>query len=119
MVNSRSSFRRTRKWPMKNLPVEMIEKVKSYDKSDLARITGIEDGEETVLDLSVKKGMNQGWFGNMDLGYGSEEGYIGKAMLNRFADGDQFSVVANANNINDQDFPAAVASAWAEDQTTG
>ena len=33
-------------------------KLKTYDKkSDLARITGIDDGEEeTVLDLTVKKG---------------------------------------------------------------
>ena len=47
----------------------MIEKLKTYDKkSDLARITGIDDGEEeTVLDLTIKKGMNQGWFGNADV----------------------------------------------------
>lgn len=46
---------------LKNLPVDMVEKLKTYDKkSDLARITGIDDGEEeTVLDLTVKKGMNQ------------------------------------------------------------
>ena len=31
---------------MKNLPANMIEKVKAYDKkSDMARITGIDDGE--------------------------------------------------------------------------
>ena len=43
---------------LKNLPVDMVEKLKTYDKkSDLARITGIDDGEEeTVLDLTVKKG---------------------------------------------------------------
>ena len=51
----------------------MIEKLKTYDKkSDLARITGIDDGdEETVLDLTVKKGMNQGWFGNFDAAIGN------------------------------------------------
>ena len=28
----------------------------------MARMTGVDDGEEeTVLDLSVKPGMNQGW----------------------------------------------------------
>ena len=39
----------------------MIEKLKTYEKkSDLARITGIDDGEEeTVLDLTVKKGMTR------------------------------------------------------------
>lgn len=42
---------------MKNLPVNIIDKVRAYDKqSDLARVTGIDDGEEeTVLDLSVKR----------------------------------------------------------------
>lgn len=46
---------------MKNLPANMIEKVKAYDKkSDMARITGIDDGdEEPVLDLTVKKGMKK------------------------------------------------------------
>lgn len=71
---------------LKNLPVDMVEKLKTYDKkSDLARITGIDDGEEeTVLDLTVKKGMNQGWFGNVDLGAGTEDRYTGRAMINRF-----------------------------------
>ena len=42
---------------LEELAVEMIDKLKTYDKqSDLARITGIDDGEEeTVLDLTVKK----------------------------------------------------------------
>ena len=44
------------------MPVDIIDKLKTYDKkSDLARITGIDDGEEeTVLDLTIKKGMNKG-----------------------------------------------------------
>jgi hypothetical protein len=107
MLNGKEFFSQDTKVAMKNLPVEMIDKVKSYDKkSDLARITGIDDGdEETVIDLTVKKGMNQGWFGNLDLGAGDQERYLGKMMLNRFSDGDQLSLVANANNINDQGFP--------------
>ena len=45
------------KTAMKNLPTSIIEKVKAYDeKSDLARVTGIDDGEEqTVLDFGIKK----------------------------------------------------------------
>ena len=50
---------------LKELASRYGGKTETYDKkSDLARITGIDDGEEeTVLDLTVKKGMNQGWFG--------------------------------------------------------
>ena len=61
----------------------------------MARITGIDDGEEeTVLDLTVKKGMNQGWFGNADVAGGTEDRYMGRFMLNRFVDKTQVSVVA-------------------------
>ena len=28
--------------------------------------------------------MNQGWFGNVDLGAGTEDRYTGRAMINRF-----------------------------------
>ena len=60
MVDGKEFFSDDPKVSMKNLPANMIEKVKAYDKkSDMARITGIDDGdEEPVLDLTVKKGMN-------------------------------------------------------------
>ena len=68
-------------------------------------MTGIDDGEEeTVLDLTVKKGMNQGWFGNADLGAGTKDRYTGRMMLNRFVDKTQFSIIGSANNVNDQGF---------------
>ena len=48
------------KTALKNLPTSIIEKIKAYDeKSDLSKVTGIDDGEEqTVLDFGIKKGMN-------------------------------------------------------------
>ena len=63
MVDGKEFFGGDVKTGLQNLPVDMVEKISAYDKqSDNARITGIDDGEEeTVLDLTVKKGMNQGW----------------------------------------------------------
>ena len=106
MVDGKEFFGGDVKTGLKNLPVDMIDKLKTYDKkSDLARITGIDDGEEeTVLDLTVKKGMNQGWFGNADAAYGTEDRYLGRLMLNRFVDNTQFSLIGSANNVNDQGF---------------
>lgn len=106
MVDGKEFFSDDPKLAMKNLPVEMIDKVKAYDKkSDLARVTGIDDGEEeAVLDLTVKKGMKQGWFGNFIGGYGSKERYEAGAMANRFVDKAQFSILGSANNTNNQGF---------------
>ena len=106
MVDGKEFFGGDVKTGLKNLPVDMVDKLKTYDKkSDLARITGIDDGEEeTVLDLTVKKGMNQGVFGNIDLSAGTENRYMERAMINYFRDHTQVSLIAGANNVNDQGF---------------
>ena len=106
MVDGKEFFGGDAKTGLKNLPVDMVDKLKTYDKkSDLARVTGIDDGEEeTVLDITEKKGMNQGWFGNADLGAGTKDRYTGRMMLNRFVDKTQFSIIGSANNVNDQGF---------------
>ena len=103
MVDGKEYFQNDTKMAMKNLPSKLIKKLKAYDKkSDYSRITGIDDGEEeTVLDLSVKKGMKEGWVGNFDGAYGTEDRYSGKFNVNRFLDRSYLSVVGSRNNIND------------------
>lgn len=106
LVDGKEFFGNDTKMSMKNIPTEMVEKIKAYDKkSDFTRVTGIDDGnEETVLDLQVKEGMKKGWFGNTDLAYGTHDRYSGRLMLNRFSEGQQFSLIGSANNVNDMGF---------------
>lgn len=106
MVEGKEFFDNDTKMAMKNLPTKMVKKIKAYDKkSDYTRITGIDDGEEeTVLDLTVKKEMKQGWIADIDLGYGTEDRYTGKANVNRFLDNMQFSLILSRNNVNDRGF---------------
>ena len=89
---------------LKNLPANMVDRLKTYErKSDLARITGIDDGEEqTVFDLQIKKDMMGGLISNFDIAYGSSNLYNGRATVNRFTDEDQFQIFANASNVIDQ-----------------
>lgn len=91
---------------LKNVPVDLVDRVKFYDKqSDFTRITGIDDGEEeTVLDLQMKKGADQGFFGNVDLAYGTKERYTVKNISNLFSSKSQLSLVLSANNVNDRGF---------------
>lgn len=53
--------------------------------------------------------MNQGWFGNADLGAGTKDRYTGRMMLNRFVDKTQFSIIGSANNVMIRDSPEEVA----------
>ncbi|MDD6891546.1 MAG: TonB-dependent receptor [Bacteroidales bacterium] len=107
MVDGKEFFADDPNIAMKNLPVNIIDKVRAYDKqSDMARMTGIDDGEEeTVLDLTVKKGMNRGFFGNVDAAAGTEDRYSGKLLANYFQDKKQFTVIGSMNNVNDESFP--------------
>lgn len=91
---------------MKNLPANMVDKVKAYDKkSDNSRYTGIEDGDdESVLDLSVKKGMKQGIIGNFLAGAGNKHRYELQGMLSNFKDDASKTLIASANNTNSQGF---------------
>lgn len=107
MVDGKEFFADDPNIAMKNLPVNIIDKVRAYDKqSDMARMTGIDDGEEeTVLDLTVKKGMNRGFFGNVDGAAGSKDRYSGKLLANYFRDKTQLTVIGSMNNVNDESFP--------------
>ena len=98
-----------------NIPAKLIEKVKVVKKkSEQAEFTGIDDGEEeTVIDLTVQKGMMNGLFGNVMAGGGVDIPSAGKAytprwqaaaMGGRFAEKSQVSVILNANNTNNRGF---------------
>ncbi|MBR1789017.1 MAG: TonB-dependent receptor [Bacteroidaceae bacterium] len=114
MVGGKEFFNNDTKMAMKNIPTKMVEKIKSYDKkSDYSRITGIDDGEEeTVLDLTVKKGMKEGWLINADLGYGTHDRYTAKLNLSRYTDHMQFTLLGSQNNINDNSFPGGGGRGW-------
>ena len=100
----------------KNIPAKMIEKIKVVEKkSDQALFTGIDDGEEeTVIDLSLKPGMLDGWFGNLMAGGGhdipgagsdmNDWRYQGAAMVGRFTEDSQISIILNGNNTNNRGF---------------
>ncbi len=120
LVDGKEFFGRDQQVVLKNVPSEIVDKVKAYDKqSDLARITGIDDGEEqTVLDLEIKKDKRRGWFGRLTAGYGTEDRYNGHGDLYRFLDKQKAGIVANADNTRGsgmqatQDVAASLNLEW-------
>ncbi|MDE6340122.1 MAG: TonB-dependent receptor, partial [Muribaculaceae bacterium] len=80
LVDGKEFFGDDTKMATKNLPSDLVDKVQVVDrKSDLARLTGVDDGEEeTVINLTVKKDMKNGWFGTVEAGYGTDKRYEGK-----------------------------------------
>lgn len=106
LIDGKEFFSDDPKVASKNLPVNMVEKLQVVDrKSDLARLTGVDDGEEeTVINLTVKKDMKNGWFGTAQAGYGTDDRYKASFNVNRFVNGNQFTLLGGLNNVNDLGF---------------
>lgn len=106
LVNGKEFFEDDPKMATKNLSAKMVSKVQVIDrKSDQARLTGVDDGEdETVINLTVKKGMEESWFGNIKAGYGTDDRYGGNFMISRMGDGNRVTLIGRANNTNEAGF---------------
>ena len=106
LVNGKDFFKGDTKIAMKNLPTDLVSKIKAYDKkSDYAEQTGIDDGEETtVLDIQTKRELNGSWINNIDLAYGNHKRYSGRLFLSRFDDRSRYTLIASANNTGDRGF---------------
>ena len=91
---------------MKNLPSYVIDQVKAYDeKSDLSRLTGIDDGEEDfVLEFVTKRSARRGLQMNPDVGYGTDNRYGIRLTAMKPFGATRFTFMGNANNVNGRNF---------------
>lgn len=90
----------------KNLPAEMIEKIQVLEqKSDMAQLTGFEDGEtERIINLTLKPNRKKGMFGTFTGGGGADTNkdfrYDSNMFLNIMSGESQTAITGGANNIN-------------------
>ncbi|MFT5479853.1 MAG: hypothetical protein ACI9NN_000813 [Bacteroidia bacterium] len=74
-------------------------------KSDEASFTGVDDGtREKVINLVLKEDANKGYFGKVEAGGGTKETYKVKTVLNYFNKENQYTVIGNLNNLNQNGF---------------
>lgn len=102
LVDGKPFFGNDTKLTTRNLPAEIVDKIQLIDKkSDQAQFTGINDGEtEKAINITIKKDRKKGLFGQASAGYGSDQRFAASASLNRFREGQQLSVLASGNNVN-------------------
>ena len=91
---------------MKNLPSYVIDQVKAYDeKSDLSRLTGVDDGnDDFVLEFVTKRSARRGLQANPDVGYGTEGRYGIRLTAMKPFGAMRYTFMGNANNVNDRNF---------------
>jgi hypothetical protein len=106
LVDGKKFFGNDPKLATKNLPADVIDKVQVYDaQSDQSTFSGFDDGNrEKTINIITKKDRRKGYFGKASVGGGDNERYAASLSANRFNGNQQLSVIAQANNTNQQNF---------------
>ncbi|MBT2559221.1 TonB-dependent receptor [Hymenobacter sp. ISL-91] len=92
---------------LKNLPAEVIDKIQVYDRaSDQSQFTGFDDGnQQKTINIVTKPQFRNGRFGRVVAGYGPlDDRYRVSGNLNSFKGKQRLSIVAQTNNVNEQNF---------------
>lgn len=91
---------------LKNLPAEVVDKIQIFDKkSEQSQFSGFDDGNTSkTLNIITKPQFRNGTFGKISGGYGYEDKWRGGLNLNFFKDKRRITILANTNNINEQNF---------------
>jgi hypothetical protein len=109
MVDGKDFFKDDPQVASKNLPADMVEKLKVFNrKTEQAQMTGFDDGEEeTVIDLTTRGGRGiNGTMINATLGAGkdierdNDTRFLGSAFANYNAGSDRYTLILNTNNTN-------------------
>jgi len=106
LVNGKPFFDKDGQIAIKNLPAEIIEKVQVSDtKTKKEELSGKNAaGDNSSINLTIKKDKNKGFFGKVMGGYGSDERYESSAIVNYFKNKMKVSLLASSNNINASGF---------------
>ena len=100
-VNGEAFFSGDKKMALENLPVELVNKIKVYDKkSELEKITGVNSGTENyVLDLQIPKKFDGTLMASGKTGYGKHRKKELELIGNYFKQGgENVSVIGKSGN---------------------
>jgi hypothetical protein len=105
-VNGKKFFGSDPKIALQNLPSAIVDKVQITDsKTTEEEMTGQPSNSQTkTINITLKKGLDHGFFGRAYAGYGTGKHYDASALLNYFDGNHQISLLGATNNINQVGF---------------
>ncbi len=106
LVDGKEFFGDDAQMALRNLPAEIVDKVQIFDRmNDQSQFTGFRDGNtDKTMNITTKNGKNQGAFGKVYAGYGTDNRYQSGLSLNQFKGNRRFTILGLSNNINQQNF---------------
>jgi len=102
LVDGREFFGNDPKMASRNLPANIIDKVQVAEDKDERELNPDKPAGDIgqVINLKLKKGIKQGWFGKAYAGAGTDDRYEAGGIVNLFRDTLQVSILGFTNNLN-------------------
>ncbi len=106
LVDGKEFFSSDPNVALQSLPAEIISQIKVFDdQSDQSKFTGFDDGNSIkTINIITKTGKNNGQFGKVYGGLGTDGRYIGGGNMNFFKGTQRWTILGLTNNINVQNF---------------
>lgn len=104
LLGSRSFLGGNSKVLLENLPYYTVKNLKVYEKeSDRSRAVGHEIEEKKyVMDVNLKDEYRNGYIANIEAAGGTHDRWLGRMFLLGYTDKFRFTLLANANNVNEK-----------------
>jgi uncharacterized membrane protein YgcG len=106
LVDGKPYFDQDPTLALKSLPADVIDKIQVFNKlSDQAAFTGFDDGNSAItINIQTKSGRDNGQFGKIYGGYGTDDTWLGGGYVNYFNGDERITVIGITNDVNQQNF---------------
>jgi hypothetical protein len=106
LVEGKEFFDGDTKLATKNIPADALSKIevlKNYD--EVAQMQGLRDSQDNVaINIRLKEGKKNFWFGDITVGAGLEERYLVKPKLFYYSPDYSINIITDLNNIGEVPF---------------
>ncbi len=104
LLGSRSFFGGNSKVLLDNLPYYTVKNLKVYEReSERSMAAGYEtEKKRYVMDVNLKDEYRNGYIANVEAAGGTRERWLGRGFLLGYTDRLRFTLLANANNVNEK-----------------
>lgn len=120
LLNGKYFFQGDKSIMLNNLGAYTVKNIEVYEKrGELGRLAGRNMGdEEYVMDVKLKKEYLNGFMGNVEVGVGTANRYLGRLFSMWFTSRSRVALVGNINNLNDDRTPGE-SDSWQKTQIPG
>jgi hypothetical protein len=105
LVEGKEFFDGDTKMATKNIPANAVDKVQVLrDFNDIGPLSGVNDSDDIALNIKLKEGKKNLWFGDVTAGGGPKERYVSHPNLFYYSPKLNINFIGDLNNVGEQAF---------------